>query len=161
MTTLSFSQFAKRVQALGGDLNTSAVKAFREAAEQLEIEVVSQISNASPFPAVDTGYMRQSVTKHNLPNGASVSVDAPYSAAMEFGTRPFTPPLGPLKEWAMRKFGVDESQAYAIAKGAQKTISERGIAPRHFYKKSWESVPRFIRNAMRSELERLRRSRGG
>lgn len=156
--TISFKNFAKRVAELNGDLNTSATRAFQNAASRLEGEVVVQISTASPYPAVDTGHMRQSVTKTNLPNGAEVTVDAPYSASIEFGTRPFTPPLRPLIEWASRKFGSES--AYPIAKSVQKTISEKGIQPRHFYKKAWDKIGGYIGYEMRKELERLRRNHG-
>ena len=159
MKTINMSQFAQRVAKLGGDLNTSAVRAFQKAGDHLEGQVVVQISTAEPHPAVDTGHMRQSVTKHNLPNGCEVTVDAPYSASMEFGTRPFTPPLAPLLEWATRKVGARD--AYPLARGAQRAIAEKGISPRHFYKKAWDKINGYINHEMKAELARLKRANGG
>jgi len=51
----------------------------------------------------------------------------PYAEAQEKGTRPFTPPLRPLKEWAGRVLG-DEGLGYAV----QQKIAREGIQPKHF-----------------------------
>jgi len=46
----------------------------------------------------------------------------PYAEAMEEGTRPYYPPIEPLKAWARRK-GLPEGVAYAV----QQKIGQEGI----------------------------------
>jgi len=41
-------------------------------------------------------------------NKYEIVSNANYSAAMEYGTKPFTAPIEPLKEWAKKKFGNEE-----------------------------------------------------
>lgn len=79
------------------------VRGLRSAALRTKGEVVIQIDTAKPYPAVDRGTMRRSVDVDNHPDGALLSVDAPYAAAIENGTRPFFPPLAPLEDWVIRK----------------------------------------------------------
>lgn len=66
---------------------------------------------------------------------------ARYAAAVEKGTKPHYPPIGPLLDWARRVLG-DESAAYAV----QRKIAEKGTDPQPF-------VAPGIR-AMRAELRR-------
>ena len=69
------------------------------------------IKNA-PF---DRGFLRQNITlfPEILSDKYVLTSKAPYSAAMEYGTRPFYAPIEPLKGWAHRKLG-DESLGWAI-----------------------------------------------
>ena len=74
---------------------------------------------------------------------------APYSAAMEYGTRPFFAPIAPLKEWARLKFG-DESIGGAVwAK-----IAREGITPHPFMRPALYEVRQFWRpKYIKEELE--------
>jgi len=64
---------------------------------------------------VDLGDLRQKIDlfPEVLSDNYVLKSKAPYSAAMEFGTRPFYAPIKPLKEWAGRKLG-DEKLGYAV-----------------------------------------------
>lgn len=82
---------------------------------------------------------------------------APHAAIIEFGARPFTPPLGPLLSWAKRVLG-DSSQppeysdaVWRLAKGTQKKIEERGMEPRHVLE---NSIPGILLNIV-EELKKL------
>lgn len=60
---------------------------------------------------------------------------APYSAVMEYGSRPFYAPIEPLKDWARRKLG-DESAAYAV----RAKIAKEGITASPFMRPAFYSV---------------------
>jgi hypothetical protein len=56
---------------------------------------------------------------------------------MEFGARPFFPPVDPIAEWVMRKgISNDASEAKGIAFAIAKKFSKQGIKPRFFTKKA-------------------------
>jgi hypothetical protein len=81
---------------------------------------------------------------------------APHAPIIEFGARPFTPPLKPLLEWAKRVLG-DDSQppnysraVQGLARYTQKKISEVGMAPRNIL---GNMLPQIIEN-IRQELTR-------
>ncbi len=68
------------------------VKAVRAASR----DAVSDIKQNVP---VAFGELRESVHRHDTVSGAEVIVDAPYAAAVEFGSRPHTVPLDALVKW--------------------------------------------------------------
>lgn len=153
---LSIDGFVRKLEAMPEEVRSAAVRGLQGAAMVLAAEVPIQISHASPYPAVDTSYLRNSVQLTVLHDGAEVSVDAPYAAPMEYGTRPFTPPLKPLVEWAMRKgFAEDEKGATAIARAVQKKIAREGIAPRAYFRKSWNKSRRKMHAEVRRELRAI------
>lgn len=68
--------------------------------------------NAAPS---NDGELRNKITlfPQILSDRYVLTSNAPYSAAMEYGTRPFYAPIAPLKKWAVKKLG-DEDAAYAV-----------------------------------------------
>ncbi len=70
------------------------------------------------------GELRQGIHVLNISaDGSAVGIKAPYAAAIQNGTKPFYPPIEPLKKWVRRKLGAEESVAYAV----QQKIGEEGI----------------------------------
>ncbi len=63
---------------------------------------------------VDTGFLRASIHTRQIEwNHVQVGTTmAKYAAAVEFGSKPHTPPFGPIKEWA-RRHNIEEA-AYPI-----------------------------------------------
>jgi HK97 gp10 family phage protein len=84
--------------------------------------------SAKEFAPVDTGRLRASITPEVRRNGDSVTgvvgTNVKYAAAVELGSRPHRPPIGPLKVWARRK----GANAYAVAKA----IAKQGTKPHRF-----------------------------
>lgn len=116
--------------------------------------VVEEIDTAKPYPAVDTGGLRQSVNYTPSRKGPGhLSVDAPYAAAIEYGTRPFRPPIEPLAEWALRK-GVanTEAEARGIAFAIAEKFSREGIAPRHYFRRAMARLKPVVQAEIRSGL---------
>lgn len=133
---------------------------FRKAALRLERYTVEEIDAAEPYPAVDTGELRRSVSTEFVPDGAIVTVDAPHAPMMEYGTRPFRPPVSILTEWAVRKgFASNEEEAKGIAFSVAKKIELNGIAPRRYFTKAWARMQRKLRDDIVSELAKIRPAR--
>ena len=81
---------------------------------------------------------------------------APYAGVIEYGARPYTPPIGPLLAWAKRVTGDPSqppnysSRVWALAKAVQAKIEAEGQAPRHIME---NMIPKIIEN-IREELKR-------
>ncbi len=86
---------------------------------------------------------------------ARIVVDAPYAAAQEVGTRPFTPPIAPLVAWASRHGAADNDEAWAMAYGIQKAIATRGIRATWFASKSMPVLVDLIVREIAAELARF------
>lgn len=108
ITVRDFAQLTRDLPPL---IEAAAIKGLRSAGARGVGEIVKQIDNADPFPAVDTGAMRQSTMVEPIPEGAVLSVNTPQAAWMEFGTRPHMPAFLPLLRWVTRKFGLSERKA--------------------------------------------------
>lgn len=154
---ISLDKLPLLLDQLEPEIRGAVIRGMKSAALRSKAEVVEQIDKALPFPAVDTGGLRQSVSVTLFPNGGWVTVDAPHASHIEFGTRPFTPPLGPLLTWVIRKgLAADEDEAYAIARAVQRKIQREGIAPRHYFAKAMQVVQeKFVPQEIRHELNRL------
>jgi hypothetical protein len=177
--TLTVREFASLTKGLPPLLEAACIRGLRSAALR---GVVEQIDKAEPYPAVDTGMLRQSALAEPIPEGAELSVNAPQAAWMEFGTRPHMPPLGPILTWARRKFGLgaddkkgslkkgasgprrtkmqriaqNERAAYNIARSVQLKIYRHGTAPRGFFSKAMTTiVSDFAPKEVRHELKAL------
>lgn len=164
MTTynITLSDFAKRMAALGGDVEAAVVRGLQSAAMRLDGMVVHEIDHASPHPAVDRGELRNSRDLVMTPKGAVLTITAPHGAAIENGTRPFRPPFKSIYEWLLRKKLVEPDQASARAWAIVNAIAQRGIAPRHYMKKAFARLVqgRYVGREIGRELEALAQQRG-
>jgi hypothetical protein len=57
-----------------------------------------------------------------------VGTSLAYAVPVELGSRPHTPPIEPLVDWAIQKFGLDEKAARKAAFGIAYRIARRGTA---------------------------------
>ena len=57
------------------------------------------------YNAIDTGYLLQSIEKHEIKKGYKVVANTPYAAVVEYGRSPNSknPPLDVIKKWVRRK----------------------------------------------------------
>lgn len=113
---------------------------------------VPDLVAASP---VDTGRYAASWDFTETETSVILGNFAPHAPIIEFGARPFTPPIGPLLAWAKRVL-KDQSQppdyspqVWALAKGVQKKIANEGMKPRAVLEKA---LPMIVDNIKR-ELE--------
>lgn len=137
---VDLSGFANQLGQLPNKLETAIVRGLRSAAMRGVHATVANIGTRNDRtgapPAVDEGTLMRSVSSHSILKGAMITVDAPHAAFMEYGTRPHTPPLQPLVDWAKRKFGVDEKRAKAIAWAVRGKIKKVGTKPRHYMRRT-------------------------
>lgn len=155
MAQMSLAEYQKWLKSQPDKIQGAVVRGVRSAAQRGVGVVVEEIDKAEPYPAVNTGSLRQSARARNTPTGASLDVDAPHAAPINNGCRPFHPPLGPLVVWAVRKFGVTESEAWGIAKSVAKKIATEGIEPRHFFEKAMARMGPIIDEEVTRELKEL------
>lgn len=157
---VSLTEFERRLTRFVPELRAAYLRGFRRAALRLERYTVEEIDIAEPYPAVDTRTLRGSVDTQFVPDGAIVTVDAPHAPMMEYGTRPFRPPLAPLVEWAQRKgFATTPGEARGVAYAIAGKIAREGIAPRGYFEKAWNRMQRELRSDVLLELARLRGGR--
>lgn len=115
---------------------------------------IKLLVEASP---VDTGLYAQSWDFTHDEQSATLGNYAPHAPIIEFGARPFTPPLKPLLEWAKRVLKSPsqppeyDDAVQGLARYTQKKISEQGMAPRHILE---NALPAIIEN-IKEELEKL------
>lgn len=112
---------------------------------------IPDLVKASP---IDTGLYAQSWGFTADEEKVILGNYAPHAPIIEFGARPFTPPIGPLLQWAKRVL-KDSSQppkysdrVWALARYTQNKISEVGMEPRHILT---NMLPAIIEN-IREEL---------
>lgn len=115
---------------------------------------IPRLVAASP---VDTGLYAQSWDFTIDEHSAILGNYAPYAAVIEWGARPFTPPLAPLLAWAKRVL-KDPSQppdysprVWALAVGVRNKIAAHGMKPQHIL----ENMIPSILEEVRKELDKL------
>lgn len=121
--------------------------------EQQKTAVVAGLYRSLPglvkASPVDTGLYAQSWDVKHDNKGAQIGNFAPHGPIIEFGARPFVPPIGPLLAWAKRvlKDGSQppnySSNVWALAKYTQKKISQVGMAPKHILE---NAIPDILKN---------------
>lgn len=137
----------------------------KEAVTRGIVKSISDLVAASP---VDTGLYAASWDFTVTEKSVILGNHAPYAGVIEYGARPFTPPLAPLLAWAKRVLTgqVDENgdkietgqpesgyspEVRALAIATQRKIAQFGMAPRHVLE---NAIPGIIEN-IRQELRKI------
>jgi len=86
-----------------------------------------------------------------------------YPLALEGGaTWPNNPPpIGPLRLWAQRRFGVDEGEATSIAWAVRRTLVRRGLAARHYFEGGYLLARQAILDNWSRMADRIAKRLGG
>jgi len=93
--------------------------------------------------AIDTGFLLKSGFWRKLGRlRYQVKYTAPYSVYLEFGTKPFFPPVEPIKKWVERKLRKHGKKAEETAWAIAHKIAKYGISPRRFMRDSIDEVIR-------------------
>lgn len=150
MKTISMKELSK---AMKGQMEENIEKA-KKAVVRGCYRTLPDLVEASP---VDTGLYAQSwdVVVDDL--YVAIGNTAPYAAIIEYGTRPFTPPIGPLLAWAKRVLrdpsqpGDYSNEVWALAKGVQNKISNEGMKPRAVMR---QMIPTLLDN-IKKEMARV------
>lgn len=121
--------------------------------EDLKKAAVSGIAQSIPdlvaASPVDTGLYAQSWDMTVDERAVFLGNYAPYAGIIEYGARPFTPPIQPLLAWAKRVL-QDPSQppdysdaVWSLARYTQAKIAAEGMQPRQVMEKT---IPKIIAN---------------
>lgn len=150
-------RLATRVGELPDKMDAAVIRGLQSATQRGIGEVVHQIDSTKPYAPNDVGTLRSSVRGLNRPTGGELRVEAPHAGPIEYGTRPYSPPIAPLAEWAIRKgLAQDEKQAKSIAFGIRKKASVKGFAPKHYFRRAMQVVRKTIIPAeVERELEKV------
>ena len=148
--TVALQDFAK-------ELGAYTEKQIEELKHATLLGIAASVPHLVETSPVDTGLYAQSWDFREEEFGAVLGNFAPHSPIIEFGARPFTPPIGPLLAWAKRVLR-DGSQppdyspeVWRLAKGTQKKISEVGMKPRAVME---QAIPVIIEN-IKAEYQRM------
>jgi hypothetical protein len=160
---MTLEQFTRFVVRLAPATEGAIIRGLQAGGLRLVGNVKREISAQN---LVDLGELRNSVQFHRVADGSIVTVEAPHAVALEYGARPFTPPLQPLIAWVLRKglargdasygperkrtrrvFGPENrSDEYAaaerMARGIQRKYRARGFPARAYFRNAFaKTVP--------------------
>lgn len=150
---LTLPQAARWALTLAPQTTDAIIRGLQAGGLRLKVAVVREITAQR---LVDTGDLRNSVTYTQVTDGAIVTVDAPHADPLEYGARPFTPPLAPLAAWALRKgLANDQAAAMRIARGIQRKFQTVGFPPRAYFRNALRNAMPGIRADINAECARL------
>lgn len=147
--TVSLKDFSK---VIGEDWKIRKKEYFSAVVAGI-IDSLPEVIKNSP---IDTGEYAQSWDLSIDEERVLFGNFAPHAGIIEFGARPFKPPLGPLLAWAKRVLR-DASQppnfssrVWALAKYTQAKIEREGMKPRHIMEQLIPTIISNISQALRS-----------
>lgn len=146
---VNLSQLAAEIEKV----STLHIDKLKEATALGVAKSIPDLVKESP---VDTGLYAQSwdmtVTEKNVLLGNT----APHAPIIEYGARPFVPPIKPLLEWAKRVLKDPSqppdysSEVWALAKGTQAKIAKEGMKPQKVLE---NMLPTIIENIKQEYLQ--------
>lgn len=110
------------------------IKQLKQATALGVAKSIPYLVEASP---IDTGQYANSWSFTADEESVILGNFAPHAPMIEYGARPFKPPMGPLLAWAKRVLRDSSqppnysSEVWRLAKGTQKKIEKYGMKPRH------------------------------
>ena len=109
-TDFDLGSIGRELAATERRIQRALVKGLRHAAVLSRNRVIDEIRTTTPHPPVDTGEMSRvsswpitPILEGGKPSGWALDAATQQASIMEFGTRPFWPPLDPIVAWAKRK----------------------------------------------------------
>lgn len=150
MKSVKLEDFSKEL----GKFASLSIKQKRQAVARGLSRSIPDLVAASP---VDTGLYAASWAMNMTETSGIIGNYAPYAGVIEYGARPFTPPIGPLLAWAKRVLQDDSqppnysSHVWALAKAVQKKIADKGMMPKHILE---NMIPTIIEN-IKLEMEHV------
>lgn len=128
--TINLQDFAAELRKM----TDATLQDQQRAVARAAMKAIPRLVAASP---VDTGLYAQSWDFTMDEQSAIIGNYAPHAAIIEYGARPFSPPLDPLLAWAKRVLR-DSSQppeyspeVQALARGTRAKIQREGFKPKH------------------------------
>lgn len=146
-----------KLSAFAGELRNFQEKSFEEIKRATKIGVLRSLRTLILKSPVDTGEYANSWDFTETEKSLILGNFSPHASVIEFGARPFTPPIGPLLAWAKRILQDPSqppeysSEVWAMARGVQNKISREGMKPKHVLQ---STMPEIIDNIIQ-EIQSL------
>lgn len=121
-------------------------KGFKEFFDNVSRDIAEEVykrsqENIDKMDIIASGFLKRSGTVMKVGEKSwIVKYFAPYAVFVEYGTEPHRPPIKPLIEWAMMKFGMSEKEAKVIAYKVANKIAKYGTQPRPFLRNAMDSI---------------------
>ena len=146
---VSLDKFAEEMKAY----QKKSIEKYKKSLIDALLKSLPRLVKASP---VDTGLFAQSWDLILEEKSAILGNYAPHAPVIEFGARPFTPPIGPLLNWARRVLKQPEvnDACWALARYTQQKISEEGMKPHFILTNALDSIMEDIRMNMKKAFEK-------
>jgi hypothetical protein len=75
-----------------------------------------------------------------IDNDYNVIIDCPYASYIEYGIPPTKAPVEKIIAWASIKWGLNERDARNVGWAVRKTIAQRGIEPKPFFRNALNRI---------------------
>jgi len=131
---------AIEVETNAGELAADLRNAWPDFAQDLAdgmVEMGEAVAEAARELAPEaSGELRRSIGLSVTPAGLGTRVElsaaVPYGEAVEFGSAPHQPPIGPLVAWVGQRLGVTGPAGVSLAHRIAQRVAQRGTAPRPY-----------------------------
>lgn len=146
--TVSLDRFSSELEKYAN----KNMDAYRKAVVNALMMNMKNLVASSP---VDTGLYAQSWDLIVTEKEAILGNYAPYAGIVEFGSRPFTPPMPPLLEWARRVLQQPEinDACWALATYTRNKIAEEGMKPRFVLTNALDQIMSDVRSEIQKAME--------
>lgn len=130
--------------------------ALKEQKRTVAIGIIDYLPEIIKNSPIDTGLYAQSWDLQESEKAILLGNYAPHAPIIEYGARPFKPPIYPLLQWAKRVLNDPDqnpfsSRVWAMAKYVQAKIEREGMKPRNIMEKA---IPKIIEN-IKNELRKI------
>lgn len=142
---------------LSQEIKSFARKTLEQQQEAVNAGIIRSVPDIVKNSPVDTGEYANSWDFTIDEKKAVIGNYAPHAPIIEYGARPFRPPIQPLLAWAKRvlKSGSQppkyDSDVWELAVGTQKKIEKYGMDPKNILE---NEIPKIIKN-IRRELKHV------
>lgn len=133
-----------------------ASRALEDEVEKALVKASASVEGAAKRKAnVATGNLRRSIFSKVESLTGTISAPTHYAPFIEYGTRPHTPPMAPIRRWALRK-GMMPGAVWAA-------IRKRGTRAHPFMRPAFEEkregVVETLRQALQDFVDKVARER--
>lgn len=165
---VTMGQWAKFMLVLGKEYNPTVKRGIKSGCMR-SIRVLQKATMKVPsgahgtagqgiYGAVNTGQYKRSWKFQELPDGGKLFNNAPYAPIIEYGRRPGKgiSQVGQIAvaTWAMRRLGVDYSQAKGIAFCLSRKYKRVGLKGRYVLRDSLPEIETAINAEVKTQIDR-------
>ncbi len=113
-------------------------KKVQDFIKDIAIDLSNEMKREAP---VYRGRLRDSIQVQQTKGGNfAVGTNVEYAPGVQFGTDSHFVPIEPLEKWARRKFSLQPPTSFAVARGVQSSIKERGTEPNPFISRAIQNI---------------------